>query len=49
MKKIVLISALIAAVSIGSIACAAPNKNPQAGDLKANVIPAIRFPILFLQ
>ena len=37
MKKIVLISALIAAVSIGSIACAAPNKNPQAGDLKANV------------
>jgi len=37
MKKIVLISALIATVSIGSIACAAPNKNPQAGDLKANV------------
>ena len=37
MKKVMLIGALIAAVSIGSVACAAPNKNPQAGDLKANV------------
>ena len=31
MKKVMLIGALIAAVSIGSVACAAPNKNPQAG------------------
>lgn len=37
MKKAILLTALVAAVSISSIACAAPNKNPQAGDLKANV------------
>ena len=37
MKKNVLLGMLVVAVSVSSLAMAAPNKNPQTGDLKANV------------
>ena len=37
MKKKVLLGFLLAAVTVSSIAMAAPNKNPEPGDFKANI------------